>query len=229
MRTDPAPSPNWALYVEAVTHRSWAEEHGGPFNQRLEFVGDAVLKLVVAEWLYELYPRATEGEMSASLQWMVSNENLARVARARGLGALLRLGRGADSYGDRDQDNPLADLVEALIGAVYLDQGLSEARALIRGMVEPPARARRSAPQPNPKGRLQEWCQARGLALPRYELVRQVGDQHRPTFHVEVHLPGRPPAAGEGRSKHAAEVDAATRALRSLDGPDPRCPGDLCE
>jgi len=188
-----------------------------------------VLKLVVAEWLYELHPKATEGQMSAWLHPMVSNHTLAGVARARGLGGLLRLGRGAEADGTRDQDSPLADLVEALIGAVYLDQGLPAAKKVIRGMLEPPARSRAGAAPPNPKGRLQEWAQGRGLPVPTYRALAQTGPAHLPRFRVEVAVNGAVLAEGEGSSKHAAEVAAAARALQSADLPAPRCPADPCE
>jgi ribonuclease-3 len=229
MPDDLRPAPRWGLYLEACTHRSYAEEHGGAFNQRLEFIGDAVLKLVVAEWLFERYPRATEGQMSAALHPLVSNQNLADVARARGLGGLLRMGKGASAAGDRDQDNPLADLVEALIGAVYLDQGLEAAREVIRGMLDTPPIRPQGASRSNPKGALQEWAQAQRLPVPTYREVRRSGPPHQPVFQVEVRVEGRAPAVGEGSTLQAASAEAAQRALRDIAGADPGCPADLCE
>jgi ribonuclease-3 len=202
---------------DALTHASFANEHRGgcPDNQRLEFLGDAVLGLLVGEILMERFPAAKEGELSLLRSLLVSADALAQWARSVELGPALRLGRGADTAGERERDNVLADAAEALVGAVYLDQGLPAARALAVGIVtEPLARLEvRGAVDRDAKSELQERVQAGGGASPRYRVVGAEGPDHRREFVVEVEVDGVVVGLGRGRSKKLAEQAAARAAI----------------
>jgi ribonuclease-3 len=208
---------------EALTHPSFANEQRGHCadNQRLEFLGDAVLGLLVGEILMERFPAAKEGELSLLRSLLVSTEALASWARSVGLGPWLRLGRGADAAGDRERDSVLADAAEALVGAVYLDRGASAARALAGTIVtEPLARLEgRDTVGRDAKSELQERVQAEGGASPRYRVIGTQGPDHRREFVVEVEAEGRVLGQGRGRSKKLAEQAAARAALTALSGP----------
>ncbi len=203
---------------EALTHASFANERRGGCadNQRLEFLGDAVLGLLVGEILMARFPSAKEGELSLLRSLLVSAEALAAWARAVGLGSSLRLGRGAIAAGERDRENVLADAAEALVGAVYLDRGLEAARDLATLVVSGPLaklESRGSALLRDAKSELQERVQAAGGPSPRYRVVGAEGPDHRREFVVEVEVAGHPLARGRGRSKKLAEQDAARAAL----------------
>ncbi len=215
---------------EALTHASFANEHRGGCadNQRLEFLGDAVLGLLVGELLMERFPAAREGELSLLRSLLVSADALAAWARSVELGPALRLGRGADAAGERDRDNVLADAAEALVGAVYLDRGLPAARGLAAGIVaEPLARLEvRGAVDRDAKSELQERVQAGGGTSPRYHVVSAEGPDHRREFVVEVEVEGQVLGLGRGRSKKLAEQAAARAAIaaRASEGGDPDAP-----
>jgi ribonuclease-3 len=220
---------------EALTHPSFANEQRGPCNdnQRLEFLGDAILGFLVGELLMERLPQAKEGELSLLRSQLVNAEALARWGRSVDLGPCLRLGRGADAAGDRDRENVLADATEALVGAVYLDRGLPEARALAIEIVSGPlaALAAQGSTGRDPKSELQERVQAAGGTSPRYRVVGTEGPPHRIAFVVEVEGFGRPLAEGRGRSKKLAEQAAARAAIEALPAivaslPSPLPPGD---
>ncbi len=201
---------------EALTHPSFANEQRGRCadNQRLEFLGDAVLGLLVGEILMERFPSAKEGELSLMRSLLVSAEALSAWARAVGLGPLLRLGRGADAAGERDRDNVLADAAEALVGAVYLDRGLAASRDLAASIVdEPLARLDLARVGRDPKSELQERVQAHGGPSPRYRVVGAEGPDHRREFVVEVEAEGKVLGSGRGRSKKLAEQAAARAAI----------------
>jgi ribonuclease-3 len=203
---------------EALTHPSFANEQRGgrcADNQRLEFLGDAVLGLLVGEILMERFPAAKEGELSLMRSLLVSAEALSAWARAVDLGPLLRLGRGAGAAGEGERDNVLADAAEALIGAVYLDRGLAAARELAAAIVaDPLARlGRPGAVGRDPKSELQERVQAGGGASPRYRVVGVEGPDHRREFIVEVEAEGHVLGRGRGRSKKLAEQAAARAAI----------------
>jgi ribonuclease-3 len=204
---------------EALTHPSYANEQRGrcPDNQRLEFLGDAVLGLLVGELLMERLPSAKEGELSLLRSQLVNAEALAAWGRSVGLGSCVRLGRGADAAGERDRDNVLADAAEALVGAVYLDRGLSDARALAASIVaEPLAQlATRGPVGRDAKSELQERVQAEGGTSPRYRVVAVEGPDHRREFVVEVEAFGAVLAQGRGRSKKLAEQAAARAAIEA--------------
>ena len=206
---------------QALTHPSYANEarHGRRDDyQRLEFLGDAVLQLCVSEALVRTRPDAREGELSRMRARLVSTEALAAFARELDLGSALRLGRGADAAGERHQANVLADALEAVIGAVYLDRGAAAAEAVVAAIL---ARSESDvAAERDPKSELQERVQALGGAAPRYELVDTSGPDHRREFHVRVEAMGRALGEGRGRSKKAAEQEAARQGLQALVEPE---------
>jgi ribonuclease-3 len=204
-----------ALLDQALTHISALS---GPRNrassyQRLEFLGDHVLGLVVSDMLFRAFPKADEGEMSRRLADLVRKEACADVAREIDLGAAIRLGASESNAGGRGRTAILADVCEALVGAVYIDGGYKAASELIARLWEQrmrtPVRPLRDA-----KTVLQEWAQARGLPTPAYREVERRGPDHDPEFRVTVELPDRVPAEGLGRSKRAAEQSAAAAMLK---------------
>jgi ribonuclease-3 len=211
---------------EALTHPSFANEAEAADNQRLEFLGDAVLGLCVTEALLADHPGAGEGELTRMRAALVNTEALARWGRDAALGECLALGRGARATTDRDQANVLADAVEAIIAAAYLARGLEATRALVRdvtryGMVEGSALA-----SLDPKSELQEQVQAEGERAPRYRVVASSGPPHEPVFEVEVVIGEAVAARGAGRSKRlaeraAAEAAIAARASRGSGEPPP--------
>jgi ribonuclease III len=198
---------------EALTHPSYSNETGGPNNQRLEFLGDAVLGLCVSELLASRFPSADEGSLTRMRSALVNATALARFARKIDLGAALALGRGAQASGEREGLNVLADAVEALVAAVYESRGLEGARKLTAAIVEDPLAELGPTPTLDPKSALQERVQARGEPAPTYRVVKSEGPAHDPKFVVEVCVSGEPVAQGEGASKKAAERAAATAAL----------------
>ena len=184
--------------------------------QRLEFLGDHVLGLVISDMLFRAFPKADEGELSRRLADLVRKETCADMARAIDLGAAIRLGSSEANAGGRKRPAILADVCEALIGAVYLDGGFPAAEGLVGRMWE---QRLRSTAQPlrDPKTVLQEWAQARGLPTPAYREVARSGPDHDPEFRVAVHLAKFAPAEGLGRSKRAAE-QAAAAAMMAREG-----------
>lgn len=208
---------NSLLLAEALTHPSLAYESQRPHfdNQRLEFLGDAVLQLVVTEELFRLFPGAPEGNLTKLRSRVVSRRALARFAMIIHLGDYVLLGKGEESTGGRRRLSTLADAFEALIGAVYLDSGQEAAKVLILrlfeseivGMVESPD-------ERNPKGELQECLQAIHPEAPSYGIVNESGPDHRRVFQAEVKWCGKLLAVGKGKSKKEAEARAAAEALR---------------
>ncbi len=204
-----------ALLDRALTHISAIS--GGPQSrgksyQRLEFLGDHVLGLVVSDMLFRTFPKADEGELSRRLADLVRKETCADIARAMDLGPAMKLGNSETQAGGRRRATILADVCEALIGAVFIDGGYDKAAALVERFWQErmlkPAR-----PLRDPKTILQEWAQARGLTTPAYRELARTGPQHDPEFRVAVLLPDRPPAEGMGSSKRAAEQAAAAAML----------------
>ena len=201
------------LLERALTHIS-AASGGARVNsyQRLEFLGDHVLGLVISDMLYRAFPRANEGELSRRLADLVRKETCADVARAIDIGPALSLGSSESSAGGRLRATILADACEALVGAVYIDGGYPAAESFIERfwkerMLKP------LRPLRDPKTMLQEWAQARGLPTPTYREVSRTGPHHDPKFRVAVTLPERPAAEGTGSSKRAAEQAAAAAML----------------
>lgn len=207
-----------ALAELALTHRSM----GQPNNERLEFLGDALLGVIVAEMLFEAHPRASEGELSRLRAQLVNGQALAVLARELELGDGLKLGPGELKSGGFRRDSILADAFEALVAAVYLDGGFDSCRNTLRGLF-----GQRVADLPrsskDAKTRLQEWLQARGLPLPVYELTGSQGEDHAKTFEVACSIAEPAPlrADASGPSRRAAEQDAAEIVLGHLAGPLP--------
>lgn len=201
---------NPALLEEALTHPSVERPRGGATSdyERLEFLGDRVLGLVVADRLLQLYPESDAGALARRYNTLVRRETLAEVAEKIGLGDHVRLSKSEHGAGGRQKPAILADVCEAVIGAVYVDGGLVPAEAFIRRHWDPMAETLARAPK-DAKTALQEWAHARGQEGPAYDVVEQAGPDHDTFFTVEVRLKGQDPAKGEGRSKRVAEQAAA--------------------
>ena len=206
-----------ARFDEALTHPSFANETPAPNNQRLEFLGDAVLGLCVSELLAMEHPVANEGQLTRMRSSLVNGESLAAWGRAVGIGQALYFGRGARLGPEREQLNVLADAVEALIAAVYVARGLEGARALVKEIVGDRLFAVDVLDSLDPKSELQEIAQARGRGAPAYRVVATRGSRHEPTFEVECVVGEEVAGRGEGRSKRLAERAAATAALRHFE------------
>ena len=208
---------NRTLLENALTHSSYANEHrdaGMPSNERLEFLGDSVLGMVVADHLYREHPQMPEGELTRTRAAMVCEDSLVEVARALDLGRCLRLGKGEDAGGGRERPSILADATEAVIAAIYLDGGIAQARRVIRALIlgnEEELSASRDY-----KTALQELIQKESGSKLTYRLVAETGPDHAKRFTMEVELNGTTVGAGEGRTKKAAEQAAARAAIAAL-------------
>lgn len=203
---------------EALTHSSYANEHPGAKNyERLEFLGDAVLGLCVTEMLLTEVPRAREGRLTRMRASLVNTEALAAFARQMDLVQWVKLGRGAVASGDALRPKVLADVVEAIIAAVYLAQGIEGARSLTRRVVGDALRSQARIARRDPKSELQERTQHGGGEPPQYALLGTDGPEHQRSFEVQVHIGNEVLGRGRGRSKKLAEQDAASVALRELD------------
>ncbi|MBR0649000.1 ribonuclease III [Roseomonas terrae] len=206
-----------ALLTQALTHRSAADARGGQLdsNERLEFLGDRVLGLVMAEWLIERFPTEREGNLTRRLSALVAWEALAKVGDAMDLAAAIRIPPGEERAGLRARQTVMADAVEALLGAVYRDGGLAAARGVIRQLWAPLLEAD-AKPPVSAKNRLQEYTLGRALGLPHYRLVSAAGPSHAPLFVVAVLAAGRE-AEGVGDTKRAAELAAAEAWLAEVE------------
>lgn len=205
------------LLQQALRHRS----AGSPHNERLEFLGDALVNLVVAEALYARWPKADEGTLTRARASLVRESALAEVARRLGLGDRLELGPGELKSGGHRRDSILADALEAVVGAIHLDAGFEACRAEILPWFEPGlAELPAGKVEKDPKTRLQEWLQGRQLPRPAYRLVETLGDDHARVFRVACET-SEPPLAeeAEGSSLRAAEQLAAERVLSRLENP----------
>lgn len=205
-----------ALLDEALTHPSLLSNHRPKTFERLEFLGDRVLGVVLAEMLWHAFPDEAEGALAKRFAVLAQRETLAEVAEAMDLGRFLKLSLSEEQGGGRDNPAILADALEAVFGALYLDGGLEAARGPIETAWAPLLSADLQPPQ-DPKTALQEWAQARGLALPRYREVGREGPPHEPVFTIEVRVGGRDPTSGVGRSKRTAERAAALAMLQELE------------
>jgi ribonuclease-3 len=210
------------LLIEALTHPSAVRRRNISRRgyERLEFLGDRVLGLIVAEFLWRHFPDEAEGEMTRRHTHLVRREALAEVAQAVGLGARLIVSKGEDGAGVRDNQSVLADVCEAVIAALYLDGGLPAARQFVERLWEKRLNGLRAPPR-DPKTTLQEWVQARGLPLPEYQTVATEGPAHKRRFTVRVKVEGleNATASASGSSKRAAEIAAAAAALNALGNP----------
>ena len=208
---------NRALLENALTHSSYANEHretGISSNERLEFLGDSVLGMVVADHLYREHPQMPEGELTRTRAALVCEGSLVEVARALELGKYLRLGKGEDAGGGRERPSILADATEAVLAAIYLDGGIAQARRAIRVLIlgnEEEMSASRDY-----KTALQELVQRENGQKLTYRLVGEEGPDHAKRFSVEVELNGKTVGSGEGRTKKAAEQNAARAAIEAL-------------
>jgi ribonuclease III len=207
-----------SLLTEALTHPSATSPERGHARRgydRLEFLGDRVLGLVVAELLWRRFPEEPEGRLTQRHTHLVRRETLARVAEAIGLGQHLILSRSEQMAGAAANPAILADACEAVIAAIYVDGGFDAAAAFV-GRHWQPLIAEMAAPPRDPKTMLQEWAQARGLGLPRYELVATSGPDHAPRFTIAVSIAGGAPATASGPAKRVAEAAAAAALLDQL-------------
>ncbi len=211
-------------FDEALTHPSFANEFDLPDNQRLEFLGDAVLGLCVSELLTRLRPDADEGALTRMRSALVNAEALARWARAEGVGDALALGRGARLGSERTQTNVLADAVEALVASVYEAREIEGARKLVEVVVAAALGELEQLETRDAKSLLQERVQARGLPAPTYRVRAMRGPPHDPTFEVEVVVGDEILGVGEGPSKRVAERTAARLALSSQENETPNPP-----
>jgi ribonuclease-3 len=214
---------NPELLERSLTHKSYANENRVPsHNERMEFLGDAVLNLIVSEHLMNACPDATEGDLSKLRASVVSAPALAGIARQIGLGRYILLGRGEEQTGGRDKDSLLADCLEALIASVYLDGGRDAAGSFVaRFFQDIITKTCSSGGALDYKTRLQERCQEQIKQLPEYRVVSESGPDHQKQFEVEVWIKGRVSGRGVGRSKKEAEQQAAREALAGF----PQNPG----
>jgi ribonuclease-3 len=210
------------LLDEALTHKSHVNERKGKsrkYNERLEFLGDAVLSLIISEYVAESCPDSTEGELSKLKAGLVSEVSLAKAARGLELGTFLRLGRGEELTHGREKTSLLANALEALIAAIYLDGGLEAARTFTLRVLAPGRERIRDENREavsDYKTQLQEWCQKRFETLPQYVTVRESGPDHQKTFEVQSVIQGDVLGVGVGKTKKEAEQMAAKQALTRI-------------
>jgi ribonuclease-3 len=211
------PFSNLSHLTRALTHRSYINENpnASEDNERLEFLGDAVLDFIVGEWAYHRFPDLAEGDLTKIRSSLVRNERLAGFARDLDLGAALRLGRGERTSGGHLRDSLLGSAFEALIGAIYLEAGLDAVKRFMNPILE---KERDSVFEElhDPKSELQEYTQAQKIGTPHYHVVNTSGPDHARIFEVEVEVAGQKFGRGSGTSKSTAEHAAALDALRHL-------------
>lgn len=209
------------LLKEALTHRSYAVENKLAYdNQRLEFLGDAVLEIILTEYLYAVYPAANEGVMTKMRSALAQQESIAKLARTLNLGAYMYIGRGEAASGGVERDSTLCDLFEAVLGACYMEQGMDFSRKLVLDLIRsefpPPHRMLSGL---NPKGSLQEFTQHKFGRPPVYQVLSVSGPEHNPVYEVEVAVNNRK-LTGQGGSRRQAEFAAAAAMLQELTGGD---------
>jgi ribonuclease-3 len=208
------------LVGRALTHRSYLNEHSEALedNERLEFLGDAVLDFVVGAWLYNHFPEMSEGEMTRLRAALVSTERLGEFGAQIEIGRALRMGHGEEESGGRTRNAMLCNAFEAVVGAIYLDAGITAVQVFLDPLLDHSViEIRNGQGDRDPKSLLQEWVQALGGDAPQYRIVAETGPDHSKFFEVEVVVQGRSLARGEGRSKQAASKIAAREALKTLD------------
>lgn len=205
------------LLRQALTHRSYSIEHPGEGgdNERLEFLGDSVVGLIVGDFLYRAHPEADEGELTRRKALLVQKKTLAHFAREIGLSSRIRLGRGEEGSGGRRRDSILASSFEALVGAIFIGLGMEAAFSFMTGILQKHVSIGKTSLKDS-KSRLQEYFLEHFKLLPLYEVVREEGPPHQRLFTVEVRLEGKTISGGCGSSKQEAEQSAASAALESL-------------
>lgn len=207
---------NWEIALMSLIHSSYVAENKGVYdNERLEFLGDAVLDLVIGEILYKDFPDSTEGDLTRMRAWLVNEEQLSAMASTLGLGDLVLLGRGEESSGGSTKSSILADLFEAVTGAIYLDGGLEAAKVfIIKNFKDVLPLAPEKAFKCDYKSELQEFTQRMFHRTPDYEIEEITGPDHDRTFHFALYVDGKKIATGAGGSKKAAQQNAAAKALK---------------
>jgi len=207
-----------SLFEQAFTHRSWVNENPNErgTNERLEFLGDAILEFVVSSFIYTAFPEEEEGFLTALRANIVNTKSLAALATKLSMGEYLFLSKGEEQGGGRNNPSLLADTIEALIGALYIDQGFEPAKEFIHVNLLERIDEFLEKPLKDPKSRLQELVQARGLDAPKYKLASEVGPDHSKEFVIEVFVGEKSLGEGTGRSKSAAEQSAAEHALETF-------------
>lgn len=210
---------NYYLLERALTHRSFLNEHPEALedNERLEFLGDAVLDFVVGEWLYNRFPEMPEGDLTQMRAALVQTDQLAEFARIIGLGRALRLSRGEVKTGGRMRNSLLCDAFEAFIGALYIDKGIREIQLFINSYLESASdRILKYEINEDPKSKLQEWSQSLGYSPPKYVIYNANGPDHLKQFEVQVFINNEPFGKGTGSRKQTAEKKAAREALNKI-------------
>lgn len=214
------PTKNLLLVTRALTHRSYVNEHQEALedNERLEFLGDAVLDFVAGAWLYSHFPEMAEGELTRMRSAMVCTEQLAEFARSYDLGSAMRLGHGEDNAGGRQKDVLLCATFEALVGALFLESDISTIQHLVHPLLEQVSEhLALSSDSRDPKSRLQEWSQGQRLGIPKYVTVSINGPDHMRMFEIEVQINGSAYGRGSGHNKQAAERAAAQAAMDAIE------------
>ena len=211
------PFSNLSLLTRALTHRSYVNENpnSSEDNERLEFLGDAVLDFIVGAWVYNRFPEMPEGDLTKMRSAIVRNDQLAVFARHLKLGNALRLGHGEYVTGGSQRHGLLGSTFEALIGALYLDAGLKAVETFVDPLLEE-VRESTLTKIHDPKSLLQEWAQAQKMSAPRYKTVTMTGPDHAKEFDVEVEINDRVVGSGRGSSKHTAQQAAAADAMKNL-------------
>lgn len=206
------------LMKQSLTHKSWVNEHPGirGSNERLEFLGDAILEFVVSEAIYKQFPDKEEGYLTALRANLVNTVSLADVAKKLELGSELMLSKGEEETGGRENPSMLADTVEAVIGALFIDNGLLNAQKFIEQNILSKVEQVLDKPLKDPKSTLQEVVQEKGLPAPKYEVIKEEGPDHAKKFTIQVVVDGRVLSEGEGKNKSEAAQDAAKRAIESF-------------
>jgi len=202
----------------ALTHKSWINEHGKDVesNERLEFLGDAVLEFIVSKELYNRFPTKEEGYLTALRANLVNTVNLAEIAVNLKLGEKIYLSKGEEDGGGRNNPSILANSIEAIIGGLFLDGGIDKAEDFIKDNVIVKIDEKIKSPLKDAKSRLQELVQAQGFSAPKYEVVEEKGPDHNKIFTLEVSINGKVVGKGEGKNKSEAAQDAANSALDNL-------------
>lgn len=203
------------LLTQALTHKSWVNENPGKreSNERLEFLGDAILEYIVSKELYKMFPKKEEGYLTALRANLVNTQSLFHIANKLGVGKELFLSKGEEEGGGRENPSLLANTTEAIMGALYLDSGERVIYEFLKKNLLSEIPSMVSKPLKDAKSRLQELVQAKGLASPRYKVVKESGPDHRKEFIVEVKVGAKVFAKGTGKNKSLAEQDAANKAL----------------